>query len=71
MLIDEVGRGTSVREGVAISHAIAEELIRLKVNLLCYVNGSSSRLKSLLQSFVFFATSVPSAFMSCRLDSLD
>lgn len=31
VLIDEVGRGTSVREGVAISHAIAEELIRLKV----------------------------------------
>ncbi|TBU46298.1 muts domain V-domain-containing protein [Dichomitus squalens] len=30
VLIDEVGRGTSVREGVAISHAIAEELIRLK-----------------------------------------
>ena len=31
VLIDEVGRGTSVGEGVAISHAIAEELIRLKV----------------------------------------
>ncbi|KAJ8463218.1 hypothetical protein ONZ51_g10391 [Trametes cubensis] len=31
VLVDEVGRGTSVREGVAISHAIAEELIRLKV----------------------------------------
>ncbi|KAI1790487.1 muts domain V-domain-containing protein, partial [Ganoderma leucocontextum] len=30
VLIDEMGRGTSVREGVAISHAIAEELIRLK-----------------------------------------
>ncbi|KAI0656744.1 muts domain V-domain-containing protein [Cubamyces menziesii] len=30
VLVDEVGRGTSVREGVAISHAIAEELIRLK-----------------------------------------
>ncbi|KAI0717509.1 muts domain V-domain-containing protein [Cerioporus squamosus] len=30
VLIDEVGRGTSVREGVGISHAIAEELIRLK-----------------------------------------
>ncbi len=46
VLIDEVGRGTSVREGVAISHAIAEELIRLKVNLLCYVNGSSSQISS-------------------------
>ena len=31
VLIDEVGRGTSVKEGVGISHAIAEELIRLKV----------------------------------------
>lgn len=31
VLIDEVGRGTSVREGIGISHAIAEELIRLKV----------------------------------------
>ncbi|KAI0369881.1 hypothetical protein BV20DRAFT_1036163 [Pilatotrama ljubarskyi] len=30
VLIDEVGRGTSVREGVAISHAIAEELIRMQ-----------------------------------------
>ncbi|KAH9939032.1 muts domain V-domain-containing protein [Epithele typhae] len=30
VLIDEVGRGTSVREGVGISHAIAEELIKLK-----------------------------------------
>ncbi|RDX51557.1 hypothetical protein OH76DRAFT_1378852 [Lentinus brumalis] len=30
VLIDEVGRGTSVREGIGISHAIAEELIRLK-----------------------------------------
>ncbi|KAI0735804.1 muts domain V-domain-containing protein [Earliella scabrosa] len=30
VLIDELGRGTSVREGVAISHAVAEELIRLK-----------------------------------------
>ncbi|PIL30771.1 hypothetical protein GSI_06939 [Ganoderma sinense ZZ0214-1] len=30
VLIDEMGRGTSVREGVAMSHAIAEELIRLK-----------------------------------------
>ncbi|PCH39217.1 nucleoside triphosphate hydrolase protein [Wolfiporia cocos MD-104 SS10] len=30
ILIDEVGRGTSPREGVGISHAIAEELIKLK-----------------------------------------
>ncbi|KIJ45044.1 hypothetical protein M422DRAFT_167040 [Sphaerobolus stellatus SS14] len=30
VLIDELGRGTSPREGVGISHAIAEELIRTK-----------------------------------------
>lgn len=33
VLIDEIGRGTSPLEGVGISHAIAEELIRLK----CFV----------------------------------
>lgn len=32
VLIDEVGRGTSPKEGVGISHAIAESLIRLKVS---------------------------------------
>lgn len=31
VLIDELGRGTSPREGIGISHAIAEVLIRLKV----------------------------------------
>jgi len=30
VLIDELGRATSPKEGVGISHAIAEELIRLK-----------------------------------------
>jgi DNA mismatch repair protein MSH4 len=32
VLIDELGRGTSPREGVGISHAIAEGLIALKVS---------------------------------------
>ncbi|THG99004.1 hypothetical protein EW026_g3280 [Hermanssonia centrifuga] len=40
ILIDEVGRGTSPREGVGISHAIAEELI--------------SHLFSLLRTLVFY-----------------
>ena len=31
VLIDELGRGTSPREGVGISHAIAEALIAAKV----------------------------------------
>ena len=31
VLIDELGRATSPREGVGISHAIAQELIKLKV----------------------------------------
>lgn len=31
VLIDELGRGTSPREGVGISHAIAEALIEAKV----------------------------------------
>lgn len=33
ILIDELGRGTSPREGVGISHAIAENLIELEVCL--------------------------------------
>ena len=36
VLIDELGRGTSPREGVGISHAIAESLIGVKVRELAY-----------------------------------
>lgn len=32
ILLDELGRGTSSHEGMGMSHAIAEELIRRKVN---------------------------------------
>lgn len=31
VIVDELGRGTSPLEGVGISHAIAEHLIKLKV----------------------------------------
>jgi len=33
ILVDELGRATSPKEGVGIVHAIAEELIKLKVKL--------------------------------------
>ncbi len=33
VLIDELGRATSPKEGVGIAHAIAEELIKLKVKV--------------------------------------
>lgn len=33
ILIDELGRATSPKEGLGISHAIAEELIKLNVSL--------------------------------------
>lgn len=33
VLIDELGRATSPNEGVGIAHAIAEELIKLKVKV--------------------------------------
>ena len=36
VLIDELGRGTSPREGVGISHAIAEALIAAKVRFLSF-----------------------------------
>ena len=44
VLIDELGRATSPKEGVGISHAIAEELIKIKVSPL--TSGLPSSLKS-------------------------
>ena len=42
MIIDELGRGTAPNEGVGISHAIAEELIRIKV----FFKLSSNKIQS-------------------------
>lgn len=41
VLIDELGRGTSPREGVGIAHAIAERLVSTKVRSasLCRLMG--------------------------------
>ncbi|KAM5542142.1 hypothetical protein V8D89_004015 [Ganoderma adspersum] len=66
VLIDEVGRGTSVREGVAISHAIAEELIRLKSFVFFAthfneLNTTLSRQPSLVNLHLSFQKSRPTA----------
>jgi hypothetical protein len=49
-----LGRATSPREGVGISHAIAEELVRLKVSFCMHTNVLA--LPATLQCFTFFAT---------------
>lgn len=53
VLIDELGRGTSPIEGLGICHAIAEDLIGLKVR-----NKAKYKYIGLIviQAFVFFAT---------------
>jgi len=57
VLIDELGRGTSPREGVGISHAIAEGLIALKVRTTSIrVCPSRKLMLFATKSFVFFAT---------------
>jgi DNA mismatch repair protein MSH4 len=52
VLIDELGRATSPKEGVGISHAIAQELIKLKVRFA----NTVLELTDIFQCFTFFAT---------------
>lgn len=52
VLIDELGRATSPKEGVGISHAIAQELIKLKVRFAY----NALELTDIPQCFTFFAT---------------
>ena len=60
VLVDELGRGTSPREGVGISHAIAEGLLDLKVGhqLLYYYTMIifTSHLYSLRREFSISCT---------------
>ncbi|KAG6874127.1 hypothetical protein C0995_005543 [Termitomyces sp. Mi166 len=61
VLVDELGRGTSPRDGLGISHAIAEELIALKARCVYFWPTSYDQSPYLLQPFVFFATIVDGA----------
>jgi DNA mismatch repair ATPase MutS len=52
VIIDELGRATSPKEGVGISHAIAEELIKLKVSPLNLASRAYSCLASVSLSLL-------------------
>jgi len=53
VLVDELGRGTSPRDGIGISHAIAEALIGAKVRLLVDTPNSGFTDYALLVICVF------------------
>jgi hypothetical protein len=67
ILVDELGRGTAPNEGVGIAHAIAEGLIEKGVRFL---RLSLTIVLTYRQSFVFFATSVWSLWVSAVSDVL-
>ena len=70
VLIDELGRGTAPNEGIGISHAVAEELIRLKVDQKPISPFSDALLYSLLCSLQRASVTSLTSFSSAQpLDS--
>ena len=57
VLIDELGRGTSPLEGVGISHAIAENLIRSKLSAFGNRFGNNSDQLSVIRVLCNVSTS--------------
>lgn len=59
VLIDELGRGTSPTEGVGIAHAIAEQLIDLKVCVALLKFCTIQSLRRLSPSLQHISTTCP------------
>lgn len=66
VLIDELGRGTSPREGLGISYAISEQLITIKACARHFILEGTNRLPVLrflcyVRTATFFAMKVSSS----------